>query len=71
MPRTTNQWLVATLTLIVISLGTWGLTSVPALSERTAVVETRVKAIEKYQDKVDKKLDEILDRLPPRHNRGD
>lgn len=71
MPKTINQWLVATLTLIVVGLGTWSLNAIPDLRERVAVAETKTQVLQTQYEKLDKKLDEILDRLPPRTRRGD
>lgn len=71
MPKNLTQWLIATLTLIIVGLGTWGLNTLPGLKERVAVAETKVEGLQKQYDRIDKKLDEVLDRLPPRNRRGD
>lgn len=61
MPKTLHQWLVTTLTLIIVALGTWTLKSVPELRERSAVAETRIDGLTTQFNKIDSKLDKILD----------
>ena len=55
------QWTVALLTTIILALGTWGLTAVSGAKETVARVETRVNGLEKQYEKIDAKLDRLLE----------
>jgi cytochrome oxidase assembly protein ShyY1 len=55
------QWTVALLTTIILALGTWGLSSVSGAKETVARIDTRVINLEKQFEKIDAKLDRLLE----------
>ena len=61
------QWAVALLTAITLALGTWGLSTVSGAKETVARVETRVTNLEKQFEKIDTKLDRLLESASGRY----
>lgn len=52
-------------TAAFLALGGWTLTSMSSAQARIAVVESRAGQVDKHLDRLEGKVDEILDRLPP------
>lgn len=58
----TIKWAVAALTSIALALGGWSLTGVSSLQVSNAKTETRVDGLEKKLDRIEWKLDKVLEK---------
>lgn len=57
-----TRWLVGLLTAVILGLGAWGLNDVSANRERIGVVETKTEYVKDRLDRIEQKLDLLLDK---------
>lgn len=75
---TTAEWIVGTATAVALALGGWAMnttasneTRISVNEERTSNLKEQLNKIDSAVNDLDRKLDRILERIPPRTRSAD
>lgn len=60
------EWIIGVATATALALGGWGVKTTASNDTRISVNEERTSNLKEQLNKIDEKVDKLLDRIPPR-----